>query len=375
MLKIPHFIVRASIFFVLAFCFAFLTSDFAQAQGGSGITISPVRIEDLVNPGDKLTKTLKVTNSSASPKTLYGFLKDFKSGNESGAPILIEPGSEEGSFLASWITIPTEGIDFTPGEEKELSFQINVPENAGPGGYYGGVYFGTKPPRLNVDSEDKGAGMSIGQQSGALVLLQVKGDVKEEADIREFATDKEVYGTPFEVKFVTRIENRGNVHVKTVGHIRVENMFGKEIALIPMNETGGNVLPESIRRFEELWSGEMGFGRYYAEVILSYGTNTRLGGQGKQTLTSGKYFWIMPWRIIVPALLSIVIVFSIFTLMIRLYKNKAVKKAMQQAGLGQVKMVKRYKGSSPTMHLFLIIVTLLILIFLLMTVFYFFFFA
>lgn len=360
---------------MLAFCFTFFLFDSVSAQGGSGITISPVRIEDLVDPGEKLTKTLKVTNSSASSKKLYGFLKDFKAGNESGAPILIEPGSEEGSYLASWITVPSEGIEFAPGEEKELNFTIDVPADVGPGGYYGGVYFGTKPPRLNIDSEDKGAGMSVGQQSGALVLLQVKGDVKEEADIREFATDKEVYGTPFDVTFITRVENKGNVHVKAIGHIRIENMFGKEVALIPMNENGGNVLPGSIRRFEEMWSDDMGFGRYYAEVILSYGTNVRLGGQGKQTLTGGKYFWIMPWRIIVPALLSIIIVLSIFTLMIRLYKNKAVKKAMQQAGLGQVKMVKRYKGSSPTMHLFLIIITLLILIFLLMTVFYFFFFA
>jgi hypothetical protein len=373
MLKFPQFFVRASICLMLAFCFSFFIADSVNAQ--SGITISPVRIEDLVNPGESLVKILKVTNSSPSSKTLYGFLKDFKSGNESGAPILIDPGSEEGSYLASWIDLPSEGVDFAPGEEKQISFTINVPADAGPGGYYGGVYFGTKPPRLNIDSEDKGAGIAIGQQSGALVLLQVKGDVLEEADIREFNTDKELYGTPFDVTFITRIENKGNVHVKPIGFITVTNMFGKEVISLPMNESGGNVLPQSIRRFEEKWSDQMGFGRYFVKLVLSYGTNVSLGGQGKTTLEAGKYLWIMPWRIIVPALLSIIIVLSIFILMIRLYKNKAVRKAMQQAGFGQVKMVKRYKGSSPTMHLFLIIITLMILIFLLMTVFYFFFFA
>lgn len=342
---------------------------------GTGVKISPTRVEDLIDPGGVYRYEIKVTNKSSSPTTLYAYLKDFKAGGEGGQPVLIAPGSEEGYFLASWIDITDEGIDFTPNEEKIISFHVKVPEETGPGGYYGGVYFGTKAPRVSLDSEEQGAGMSVAQQTGCLVLLQIKGDALEEASIREFNTDKDLYDTPFDINFIIRIENKGNVHVKPIGNISINNMFGKEVAVVRVNERGGNVLPNSIRRFKEKWSGENGFGRYKATIGLSYGTSVNMGGQGKQSLYTEKYFWIIPWKIINPIILGFIFFFAVFILMLRLYRNKAIKKAMQQAGLGHVKYVKKHQGPSPTAHLAMILLVVLGAIFLMMIVMYFLFFA
>ena len=372
------FKIRKSLYFfsIFLFIFSFLFVHKTLAQGnGIGVKISPTKIEDIVEPGKTYKYELKVTNESPSAVTFYAYLKDFKAGGEEGLPILIAPGSEKGYFLASWIDIVKDGVDFAPHEEKIIPFYVNIPEETGPGGYYGGVYWGTKPPRLDLNSEDKGAGMSVAQQTGSLVLLQIKGDAIENAIIREFNTDKDVYPTPFDVDFLIRIENKGNVHVKPLGQISVSNMFGKEVSVVRVNTKGGNVLPNSIRRFNEHWKDDFGFGRYKASIGLSYGTAVDMGGQGKQSLYTEKYFWIIPWKIVNPIIIGFVFFTALFILLLRLYRNKAIKKAMQRAGLGHIKYVKQYDGPSPTLHFAMILLIVLGIIFVLMFILYFMFLA
>jgi len=123
------------------------------------------------------------------------------------------------------------------------------------------------------------------------------------------------------------------------------------------------------------WEGSRGFGRYTASLGLTYGTSADLGGQGKQTLYTEKYFWIIPWKIITPIFLSLIFISALFILLLRLYKNKAVRKAMEQAGLGHVRYVKKYQGSSPALHFGLILLIVFIILFLIVTATYFIFFA
>jgi len=367
---------KIKILIVFLVLFSFFTTGKVNAQDGVGISVSPVRIEDLVDPGQILSKEIIITNESSNATTLYAYLKDFKADDESGTPKLIAPGSEEGYYLASWIDITSEGVQFLPGERKTIPFIVKVPQDIGPGGYYGGIFFGTKAPKLNVESEDKGAGMSIAQQTGALLLLQVKGDVNEDADIREFNTSKEVYGTPFDVNYIVRIQNRGNVHVKPIGEIRVENMFGKEVSVITFNDSGGNVLPNSIRKYEENWKGDFGFGRYRAKLGVSYGTSVNMGGQGRQTLYIEKFFWIIPWKIVGPAIGSLVATFLIFFFFLRTYRNRAVRRAMQKAGIKNVSYINnKNQAPSQSAHMGMVLIVVFIVMFILISAAYFLFFS
>ena len=361
------------LFFSVVFAGSFTAINNVQAQS-VGIQISPVKIEELVEPGEKLQKYVKVKNNSDSDKTFFISLRDFEAGDESGRPVLIDPGSKEGNFLATWLEIPTDGIEFKPFEEKTINFFINVPDNVGPGGYYGGIFFGTKPPKLDINSADKGAGMTIAQQNGALILLQVKGEAFEEAMIREFRTNQELYSTPYDVDFKVRIENIGNVHVKPYGKIEIKNMFGHKVAEVIVNKGGGNTMPKSIRTYTSLtWAGKQGFGRYQADLGLSYGISVKDGGQGKKSLVATKYFWIMPWNIIIPLSISLLIVIALFIFLLRLYRNKAIKKAMEQMGL--MHKGRRQQTPSPTGQFFIIFVIVFIVVFLVVSSVYFLFFS
>lgn len=351
--------MRKEIIFSIFLLFLFSLFQFCFAQ--VGIRASPLRFEEMVEPGQVFTKYIKVTNTAEYPQKFFIYAMDFKPGGEFGQALLIPSKTEEGPYLSNWIQATKEGIEFLPGEEKQIPITFKVPQNVGPGGYYGAIVVGPQPPKIDPK---EGVVIAMTNQVAILVLFRVKGDVIEEARIREFTTEKEFYSTPFNVKFITRIENLGNVHIKPVGVIEIKNFFGKVIATLNVNPTGANVLPKSVRRFENSWSGEMGFGKYVASLVLNYGLSPAEGGTGIKNLTYQTSFWILPLKIVVPGTIFIIFLFFLLILFVNFYKNKAVKKALEEAGLAKVRYVKKYEGPSPLIYLAIIILIALILIFL-----------
>src|SRR3989339_1965638 len=132
-------IKKGFLFVVALTAIIFFKTDIVFAQEGAGIKISPVRIEEMVDPGQALHSEVSVTNESGEAKTFYVYLRDFKSEGESGSARLIEPGTEEGNYLASWIVISNEGTLLQSGETKTFPFQVIVPAEVGPGGYFGAI--------------------------------------------------------------------------------------------------------------------------------------------------------------------------------------------------------------------------------------------
>jgi hypothetical protein len=356
--------------FCLAAGFFFVTPTWAQTLG-EGIIVSPVRIDQLVQPGETINKIIQVTNDSPTPKKLYAYLRDFTAEGEEGRARLIIPGTETGSFLSSWIKITNEGIDFGANEQKDFNFTIAVPKEAGPGGYYGAIIFGTKAPDVKGD----GSAIAISQQTGSLVLLQIAGEVDETADVRDFTTDKAVYNNPFSVNFTTRIENRGNVHIKPHGTIEISNTLGRKVGEVRFNDKGSNILPKSIRKFSDAWQGDFGLGRYKASLALSYGTAASAGGQGKQTLYYVVYFWILPWKILLLFGLGLVSLLAAIYAFLKVYKNRAIRQTLTEMGVGKEVYVKKYQGPSPGLHLGLMLLIIVLTVLLIAGAAYFLFFS
>ncbi|MEI7498323.1 MAG: hypothetical protein WCK11_03515 [Candidatus Falkowbacteria bacterium] len=327
------------------------------------ITVSPTRVDELVSGGEVITRSIKITNVSETTKKIYAYLRDFTAEGEEGRPRLIIPGTEQGSFLSSWISMQKTSYDFLPNQQQEFTFTIRIPKDTGPGGYYGAVVFGTNPPELRPDSGDKGAAIGISQQAASLILLQIAGDAQESATIRDFTADKQIYGTPYEVKFQTRIENEGNVHLKPRGSIEISNMFGRKIETLMVNEQNANVLPKSIRKYENSWQGNVGFGRYRAALSLSYGTPVGQGGAGMQSLNATTYVWVLPGKIMLIGGAVLAVLFLLFYFFLRTYKQKAIKRAIREMGGSRDHLPRnRHHAPSHSGLITLIVVLILILI-------------
>lgn len=262
----------------------------AEQDTGLSLSVTPTLFQMSASPSQEWNSGVKVINNNKQPITVYANVVNFAPEGESGEGkfIPLPPlGEQDGSTLAEWMTISNEPIVIPPEQSYTFPFSVNVPENAAPGGHFAAILIGTKPP------ETEGAiKVATSQVVTSLFFVRIAGDVVEKGIVREFNVSKKIVSVPH-ADLSVRFENKGNVYLQPQGEIVITNMWGKERGTIPINQQThfGNVLPDSIRKFEFSWSGEPSFsdiGRYKAILTLEY------GDEGKKFVTSIAYFYVIP---------------------------------------------------------------------------------
>lgn len=347
------------VFFFVFFC---VLGSEAKAQETAGIRLQPAVIEERVEPGQALTFTLRATNLAPEIKTFYLIKKNISRLSPTGSPIFAEEGEETGFEVSSWIKLPAESLAIAAGKTEEISFSIEVPKKASPGGHFGGIFLSLTPER------PKETGVGVGYQVGTLVNLRVSGEVFEEARIREFRSDKTIYSRP-DVKFITRVENLGNVLIRPRGPLEITDFFGKKVATLRVNNEGAGVFPKSTRQFENSWQGEgFVFGRYEVLMGLVYGE------EEKKNVSATFSFWVLPLNIILPIFGGILGLILIIILAVKLHIRKKIREIYQTTNVLQQGQAGPLVGNSnvssakfmpfPKLILLTVVLLLFVLIFL-----------
>jgi len=316
-----------------------------QAQiPGEGLTISPPIFELKIAKGEVQKQTIKITNPTTKLMEVYPLVMNFKASGEGGEPAFYPANDEEASYsLANWISFRQTKLALTPEQAVEFEFQIKVPSDAEPGGHYGVVFFATEPPKPERDTSQ----VAVASMIGSLILVRVPGAIVEKASLEEFSAPHFVFTAPQFLKnllshigsdnfknrvqnwgkitLVTRVANLGNVHFKPKGEITIKNWRDKKVTALPVNSARGNVLPDSIRKFEEKWqTNQWAYGRFSASLNLAY-------GESEKNLNSILYFWVIPWWLIVILILILVL---IITLVIRHFRRRQKKSPKLKVQLG-----------------------------------------
>ena len=315
------------------FCFILGISLAASglAQNDSlALTITPPLIRNNVNPGQLWQSAIKVVNNNDKEITVFARAVDFKGGTEDGTVQFIpeeELAGQKEHLLSEWLVLPSEGITIAPFQSGNIEFIIAVPETAEPGGHYAAVLVGTAPPA----DEFSGATIKVASLLGSLLMLNVGGEVVEQGQIREFSTNKKVYGAA-KVDFTVRFQNQGNVHIQPQGEIRITDMRGNQKGQIKINHQTefGNVLPGDIRRWEYTWDDDIGIfdmGRYQADLILGYGDRAR------ETVNQSLYFWIILFKPLIIILSLIIFFIGSIIIFVRRSVRKAIKETQNLANL------------------------------------------
>jgi hypothetical protein len=287
------------------------------AISGEGLTISPPISEPNVKPGQTVTQTIILTNPTNKMIEVYPQTMDFKAGGETGQPAFMEVGDSSGKFsLAKWISFSPSKIALTPEQVVHFSYKISVPSDAEPGGHYGAVFFLSQPPKDTTE----GSKVSIGSMVGSLVLVKVPGDIVEKGIIQSFASTEALYVAQKKASFVTKISNTGNIHFKPSGTIEIENMFGTQVGSLMVNSQGGNILPDSTRRFDNNWGLKWyQVGYFTANLHVLYGT-------GQAPLEATANFWIVPiWLMIVIGFTLLAIILGVIALVAKRRKTHPKK--------------------------------------------------
>ena len=228
-----------------------------------------------------VAQQIRVSNRGGSAIPITMQVAGFRPQGQEGQVELTEDGEAEFGIL-TWTSVSPSEFLLEPGQEEAVTFLIEVPEDAPPGGHYMSVL-------ANLGSSGGGEGVVVGQRIGSLVLLRVAGEVVEQAHVAEIAAPGFAAKGP--IAFDVVLRNTGNVHLRPVGELVVKGTFGGEVARLPLEQR--NLLPNSERAFSATWDTGWNLGRYTAEYTGIYGSaGTNLKGSTSVIL--------FPWPIILP---------------------------------------------------------------------------
>ncbi|MFA6410269.1 MAG: hypothetical protein WCW26_01700 [Candidatus Buchananbacteria bacterium] len=314
--------------FILAI-FLFFAGFFASPVLGATV-ISPL-LELEVEPGQTQKGLVKIYNETEKDLVLKSSIEPFAAGDEFGKPKYLAADNQ--AFL-NWFTVSVDLVTLKPHQAMRVPFEVKVPVNATPGGYYVVIFWQTQN-----ESSKENPNVNINSKVGTLILLKVSGEFREIGEVTEFKTQPEkkcFFGLP--INFLVRFVNDGNVHLAPSGQIKLKNWFGAD-KILPVNESKNNVLPGSARRFEVVWgqtkqgnfwqnfwrglsfeANSLAFGKYTAELELNYGTPA-------QTVNYPLSFWLIPWRLILIFILFIFIVLIFSKINSKIKKIKNSKKS------------------------------------------------
>lgn len=307
----------------------------STTNAAQGMQISPTVVELNAAKGKTYNIKLTVTNVTSSDLVYTTSIDDFNAAGETGSPhIILDSTLPPAASIKTWVNTDS-GFSLTAHKSRVVTAQIIIPNNAEPGGHYGVLRFSGTAPEI------KSTGVGLSASAGVLILIRVDGEITEKASLASFytsTTQKGEQSSFFEnnpIWFVTRIKNEGNIHIKPVGNIEVRDMFGGLVSNLPINKDKANILPNSIRRFDnQKLDKSWMLGLYTANLTMGYGTTG-------QAITNTISFWVIPYKIILAALLILATIIFIFKRLIKVYNRRVIEKAKNEN-----KNKKHTKGKS-----------------------------
>ncbi len=311
-------IITSSVLLAGILVFSRLNQAKAQTTNVLPMSVAPARQEIFVDPGESTAVTVKFFNYSDAPVSGPLKVADFIVEDKEGSPTFLEESASVTGLTkisprfsaASWVSLPYNRITVASKNKVNIQAKINVPVSARPGGKYLAIYFEPGGEVSEATGGLKEATSPVTVRIAALIYLRVSGPIKEDAYVVKLSMPKfSEYGP---VNVSSEILNRGDYHIRPVGNIRITNLFGNEVDKAVLKEQ--NIFPDTSRIFENRIGQKWMFGKYRAELTAAY-------GESGKALTAIAFFWVLPWRLTIVAILTILIVIILASTFFRRFKK------------------------------------------------------
>jgi len=260
--------------------------------------IGPGKTEVSVQPGESTTRQITVTNRTDSRQAFEVTLEDFTAAEGSGEVIDLLGDQRGPASLQDFLRPQIREFSLASGEQITFPVSVSVPATAEPGGRYGAVIISNTPE----ESTSGGATAQVVSRLASLFLVRVEGDVNESGQLTNFRVSgpSSLFWQDGPESFEVLFKNTGSVHLTPYGQITITNLFGQTVDTIPIDAYFA--LPDSTRyRVVENMSDSFRLGRYTAHLSLNR-------SYGNEVDTAQTSFWVIPWRILVSALLIILLI-------------------------------------------------------------------
>jgi len=242
--KFAYLLIFSICLFAYLLIFAFASAKQAQAAGVS-LGIFPPILQIQATPPTDIKSKILIENLGNDPVNLKIGLKPFTaSDKENGEVSYLSDYNLADPFIFDKMQILDENdasidsITLAPGQKKELTLEIALPQNEILGDYYFSIIFmSDNQPEVNSNISGATAGIATN------VLLSIGPKGPTQGSIEEFSSP--VFKTYGPVPFTVRIRNTSDHFITTKGDIVIKNMFGQNVGKIDLLPT--NILSQTIR--------------------------------------------------------------------------------------------------------------------------------
>lgn len=209
--------------------FLFLIITAASSALAQSISMSPTRLFFTGNPGEKVTQTVTLQNSSDKDYVFNLNYKDWVR-EENGNKVYLDAGSSKTSN-AAWVSTLENAVTVPAKSTKEIVVTMKIPANASKSAVTNSMLFFTQLPQQADQAKAKnGIGIITLFEVGLHIFYTPTGNQVKSLDITnitEVSSDK-----PAERKVAVSIHNDGNtINDATVEFELTNTDSGKEIKL------------------------------------------------------------------------------------------------------------------------------------------------
>lgn len=249
----------------------------AQTVFAAVITPEAVTLEVL--PGNRANQTVTLENDSDAVQVYTLEITGIEFGSSADDLGFTALSDEE----QKWFSLSAGSVRLDPGQSQSVEVGITVPSAATVQSLPIAV-IATKAP-------DATSGVAVTSAIASLFFVQIGQGLQANLAIDSFASLPEnTHVAP--VRFAALVSNSGAGLAQPEVGIRITNMWGKEVEIIPMNPTARRVPGYTNRVFSAVWeAGNWRFGPYTATVFV-YPDET-----GK-ALTSISRVVLFPWQML-----------------------------------------------------------------------------
>lgn len=216
---------------------AFLLAPNADAASVV-LTITPTTVTPVINPGAVYSGNFQVINQGTTSYPVEIYPAPYSVKTEAYTPDFTPvPGQPN---IVSWFHFSTSAATIQPNQSLTVNYQINVPKNTQPGGYYAVAF-------AQTHSTKSAAGIVINERVGEIFYIQVAGSVPKSGKLLTWSTS--FLQIP-PITSIIRLEDDGGFNYASNIQVVVRDVFGNPKYTLT---TQKEVLPHTIRKIIITW--------------------------------------------------------------------------------------------------------------------------
>lgn len=239
----------------------------AEDEQMYGFSMSPMDQQIVLMPGDSYESSLNVTNPGTHTTELDYEVNVEPFYRDDDATAIFENVSGRGE-MANWITITSHQTGhLMPNETDEVTFRIDVPEDAPAGGQYASVIVSSS------SSSSADAMIKETRRIGHLIYAEISGETVRSGEIMNlnvpaFLLSGNIAGS-------ASIKNTGNTHGVATYKLQVFPLFSdEEVYTNEENPETHLILPDQTYYAETAWEKTPEIGIYNVVYTVEFAGKT-----------------------------------------------------------------------------------------------------